>query len=316
VPSSKRKSYSLESAMQEFYPEEVGFKDFKDFQATDAASLEHLLHRNQMDALWTLSLAEKFWGMLNDTQRRAALIEARCIPLIAKTKVMGIVSSVEAAQILSDKLAQEALELYKELIQSSPEVRGINLGSPKQLQTLLYETWGLMPERFSKKTQDPSTDKYALFDLAAIDYRANLLKKLREAKNNRKKYAIGTIKSMEYNGDGCVRPQAKIFSTYTSRITYGSSDKAEVQVEKTTKKDGLIVVTKKVEVPVGIALHQWKRGKEYRRLIQPPPGCDLCEFDFMGQEFRWMAVASGDETMLGLCAPGEDAHAYMGAQSA
>jgi len=47
-----------------------------------------------------------------------------------------------------------------------------------------------------------------------------------------------------------------------------------------------------------------------------PPGYLLCEFDFAGQEFRWMAVASGDETMLSLCAPGEDAHGYMGARVA
>ena len=316
VPANKRKSYSIKSAMEEFYPDEAGFKDFEDFQATDDESLAKLLHRNKMDALWTLRLAEKFWGMLNDTQKQAALIEARCIPLIAKTKVMGIVSSVEAAHILSDNLAAEAVALYRELLETSPEIRGLNLGSPPQLQKLLYDTWGLTANRFSRKTQKPSTDKYALFDLAAVDYRAHLLKKLREAKNNRTKYAQGTIKSLGYNGDGCVRPQAKIFSTYTSRITYGSSDKATIQEQKNIKKSGLVTVTKKVEVPVGVALHQWKRGKDYRRLIMPPEGYDLTEFDFMGQEFRWMAVASGDETMLGLCAPGEDAHAYMGAQIA
>ena len=316
IPRPKRKSYSLESAMHEFHPEDAGFKEFDDFQATDEASLDLLLHRNRMDAQWTLRLAEKFWGMLNDEQQRAALIEARCIPMIAKTRVMGIVSSESAAQDLADVLAAEAVATYRQLLTEAPEVKGINLGSSKQLQALLYETWGLMPARFSRKTKLPSTDKYALFDLAAIDPRARLLKKLREAKNNRTKYAIGTLKSLEYNGDGRVRPQAKIFSTYTSRITYGSSDKATEEVEKTTKKNGTTIVTRNCEVPVGTALHQWKRGKDYRRLVMPPPGYLLCEFDFAGQEFRWMAVASGDETMLSLCVPGEDAHGYMGARVA
>ena len=316
VPRPKRKSYSLASAMHEFHPEDAGFKEFDDFQATDEASLDLLLHRNRMDAQWTLRLAEKFWGMLNDEQQRAALIEARCIPMIAKTRVMGIVSSASAAQDLADVLAAEAVATYRQLLTEAPEVKGINLGSVKQLQALLYETWGLMPARFSRKTKLPSTDKFALFDLAAIDPRASLLKKLREAKNNRTKYAIGTLKSLEYNGDGRVRPQAKIFSTYTSRITYGSSDKATEEVEKTTKKNGTTLITRNCEVPVGVALHQWKRGKDYRRLIRPPEGYLLCEFDFAGQEFRWMAVASGDETMLSLCAPGEDAHGYMGARVA
>lgn len=316
IPKTKRKSYSLESAMKEFYPDQAGFKEFDDFQANDAQSHDLLLHRNKEDARWTIILADKFWDKLTERQQRAALIEARCIPLMAKTRVLGINASQQAAQDLYDKLTMEYEHLHDELLQSSPEIEGLNLGSPKQLQTLLYTTWGLPVDRFSKKTGDPSTDKYALFDLAMLDPRAALLKKLREAKNNRKKYAEGTLNSLAYNGDGKVRPQAKVFSTYTSRVTYGSSDKAVREVEKTTKKNGTQIVTKKVEVPSGIALHQWKRGKEYRRMLQAPEGYVLVELDAAGQEFRWMAVASGDETMLSLCAPGEDAHGYMGAQIA
>lgn len=316
IPRQNRKSYSLKAAMQEFFPDQAGFKDFEDFQATDEASLQQLLDRNKGDALFTLRLAEKFWDMLAPGQRQAALIEARCIPQVAKTKVMGLRSSKPAAEALSRHLNATGRSLKAQLLDASPEAADVNLGSPKQLQTLLYETWGLTPTRFSKKTNDPSTDKYALFDLAFLDPRAKLLKEVREAKNNRTKYAEATIKSLDYNGDGFVRPQARIFSTYSSRMTYASSDKAVVQVEKRTKKHGLQIVEKKAEVPVGIALHQWKRGKEYRQLIQPPEGYLLAELDFAGQEFGWMAVASGDETMLELRAPGEDAHSYMGAQIA
>jgi DNA polymerase I-like protein with 3'-5' exonuclease and polymerase domains len=67
------------------------------------------------------------------------------------------------------------------------------------------------------------------------------------------------------------------------------------------------------EVQISSALQQWKRDAAFRKLIRPPAGYTLLEYDFAGQEFRWMAVVSGDETMLSLCAPGEDAHAYMGA---
>jgi len=89
-------------------------------------------------------------------------------------------------------------------------------------------------------------------------------------------------------------------------MTYSSKQKA-----KTLNAKGREVNT---ERPTGIALHQWPRGKDFRRQISAPPGYTLCEFDFAGQEFRWMAVASEDETMLGLCAPGEDAHGYMGSR--
>lgn len=66
-------------------------------------------------------------------------------------------------------------------------------------------------------------------------------------------------------------------------------------------------------VPTGIPLHQWKRDPEFRGLIDAPPGYDLAEFDFAGQEFRWLAVVSNDSTMLGLCEDGEDAHSFMAA---
>ena len=316
IPRTHRKSYALAAALKEFAPEHAGFKDFEDFQSEDADDLRLLLHRNQQDALWTVRLAKRFWEMLTDEQQRAALIEARCIPLCAWTKVHGIVGGKQAAKELSKTLQEDAKRIQAELLAAAPEAEGINLGSVKQLQTLLYDTWGLPAERFSKKTNLPSTDKYALFDLAVLDPRAKLIKELREAKNNRTKYAQGTIKSLEYNEDGRVRPQVKIFSTYSGRMTYASSDRSTREVEKTTKKNGTQMVETRAEVPVGVALHQWKRGKEYRRLVAAPEGFTLCEFDFCGQEFRWMAVASEDETMLSLCAPGEDAHSYMGAQIA
>lgn len=96
------------------------------------------------------------------------------------------------------------------------------------------------------------------------------------------------------------RANGTVFITGNSgRLTYSSSNGKGVKA-----------------VPTGIALHQWKRGAEFRKVIKPPEGFTLCEFDFSGQEFRWMAVQTRDQTMLSLCAPGEDAHAYMGSMIA
>jgi DNA polymerase I-like protein with 3'-5' exonuclease and polymerase domains len=299
VPTNKRKSYALKAALAEFFPDQGEFKEFDDFQATDEESLQKLLLRNKGDALFTLKLAQLFWSRLNERQRNAALIEARCIPMVARTLIQGITSNAVEAKSLSSKLMVDAKRIHAELLKLSPEAAEVNFGSPKQLQDLLYKTWGLPQTRNSKKGA-PSTDKYALFDLAPLDPRARMLKELREAKNNRTKYAEATLKSLEYNGDGCTRPAARIFGTYTGRMTYNSRQKSH---------NG----QKQVILPVGVALHQWKRGKDYRRLIQVPEGYTLAEFDFSGQEFRWMAVASKDETMLSLCLPGEDAHSYMAA---
>lgn len=95
------------------------------------------------------------------------------------------------------------------------------------------------------------------------------------------------------------RSQGHIFITgNTGRLTYAS-------------KQG----RNKDERPIGWAVHQEKRGAPFRRILVPPPGYDLIEFDAAGQEFRWMAIKSGDPVMLHLCAPGEDPHSYMGLRS-
>jgi DNA polymerase-1 len=64
---------------------------------------------------------------------------------------------------------------------------------------------------------------------------------------------------------------------------------------------------------IGFAIHQEKKGKEFRSILAAPPGYTLLEADAAGQEYRWMAIASKDPTMLGLCEPGEDPHSFMGA---
>ena len=292
---AKKKSYSLANAIAEFCPEYSEDKEFHDFQATDAESLKKLLARNKVDAYVPVLLAEKFWGQLSDNQRRAALIEARCIPLVAKANLDGLAASREKAVALGTKLDHVA----QEAMLTIPELVNYDLGSPRQLADLLYGVWGLPVQGRSAKTGAASTDKSALYHLAAIDPRAKTIKEIREARNNKVKFADAIAASLAYNDDGRVRPNARIFGTYTSRMTYSS-------------KQG----KGKSERPTGCALHQWKRGSEYRGMIEAPEGFTLCEFDFAGQEFRWMAVASGDETMLSLCVDGQDAHSYMGAQIA
>ena len=327
VPKHKRKSYSLESAMHEFFPDEAGFKEFKNFQTQDPEELKMLLFRCTEDTRFAVRLGELVWSKLTDSQRRAALIEARCIPQVARANVKGLLSSREHAERLRDQLiadgeaARAALKEAapgldfienltpketKALKAENPDVNYVNLGSPVQLASLLFDTWGLPCDK-ETKSGNRSTDKYVLYELAFKDPRAKLLKEVREAKNNCTKYPVATLKALDYNGDGYVRPGARIFSTYSSRMTYSSSQKRRADKEQGISSE---------EFQTGIALHQWKRGKEFRRLIRPPEGYGLAELDFAGQEFGWMAVASKDETMLALREPGEDAHSYMGAQIA
>jgi DNA polymerase I-like protein with 3'-5' exonuclease and polymerase domains len=204
-----------------------------------------------------------------------------------------------AARELEQKLTDTAAAKLAELAPHGVTEQIVR--SPAQLGTLLFDTWGLpvFKENTGKKTGKKSraTDKETLHELSFIDPRAKTLREYREALNNKTKFATALITSARYNEDGHTRPSAFVFGTYSGRFTYGS-------------KQGKGVNTK----PTGFALHQEKRDAIFRDLIVSPPGYTLVEFDASGQEFRWMAIASGDPVMLDLCAPGEDAHAFMGAR--
>ena len=288
----KKKSYSLESAMKEFYPDFADFKEFKDFDDVG----EGLLRRNKEDARYTVLLTKYFLDQLTPKQKIAALIERQCIPMVAKTVVQGLNLDPQALKILKVDLGLMKLQAESDLLQTHPEIADYDLNSPKQLADLLYNRWGIKCMKTTPKGS-PSTDKEVLYELSLTDPRAAQLQAVRDCTNALSKFVESPMKSLEYNGDGKTRPDPRIFGTYTGRMTYSS-------------KQG----RGKAQVDTGIALHQWRRGAEYRSVITAPEGYTIVEHDFSGQEFRWMAVASNDPTMLSLCAPGEDAHGYMGSR--
>lgn len=291
------RSYSLKAAVRQFIPDEAGYEEDINFETDDPEELQKLFEYNKKDALFTLRLTKFFLSKMSETMRRNAIIEAASIPMVAESLVEGVCINVEAAKALEEKLTDDAsLAFVKLKLSCDTDVTPDVIASPKKLAKLLYEDWGLTVPKLTD-TGAPSTDRDALSTLALSDPRAELLNAYREAKNNCTKFATGAIKSVEYNGDGRSRPNARIFGTYTGRMTYSAS-----------------ILKGKAKKATGIPLHQWKRSPEFRALIEPPEGYTLLEFDFSGQEFRWMAVLSGDTTMLEMCADGEDAHAYMGAK--
>lgn len=299
----KKKSYGLKPTVAEQWPHLAGYEDDVDFHDPSEEARAKLFEYCKRDTKYALALTKKYYNLLaQDPQRlAAALIEAKSIPLVASANVRGMVADTDYVSGLSadlDKVAAKCLEMLAPHGVTEKVVR-----SPKQLSNLLFNEWGLpvIKQNVSDKTGSTtdSTDKEVLHELAFIDPRAKTLREYREALNNKTKFPVAILKSVEYNGDGMTHPSARIFGTYTSRMTYES-------------KQG----KNKDERQIGFALHQMKRGKKFRNQIKAPEGYTLVEYDAAGQEFRWMAMASGDETMLALCQPGEDPHSYMGAQIA
>jgi DNA polymerase I-like protein with 3'-5' exonuclease and polymerase domains len=301
MTGNKRKSYGLKTAVKEYLPKFADYADEVDFHSTDPDEREKLHQYNVRDVVFTLRLARKFWKQLSDEQRQCASIEAKCLPMVARANLHGMVVDVLAARELEQYLVDQAdhsLTLLQPLGVDEATVR-----SPVKLAKVMYDTWRLpvLKENVSKLTGKTtrSTDKEVLHELALTDPRAAEIRKYREALNNRTKFAAAPLAAAEYNADDAAHPAAIVFGTYSGRLTYAS-------------KQG----KNKDERQTGFALHQEKRDKIFRSIILPPPGYTLVEFDASGQEFRWMAIASGDETMLQLCLPGEDPHSFMGSRIA
>lgn len=295
---SKKKSYGLKRFVEEYLPDEAGYEEDIDFHS-DEPEARSLLHKyNIKDVKFTYRGARHFYNLLEPRQLRAALLEAACLPLIAKANYDGMVVDTLVAHELEAVCDQVAAMKLAELAPHGMTEKIVR--SPLQLSELMFDVWGLpvYKETTTKKgKKNRSTDKETLHELAFLDGRAKTIKEYREALNNKTKFATAPIVSAAYNGDGVTRPQAIVFGTYSGRLTYAS-------------KQG----KNKDERAIGFALHQMKRGPTFRGTIVSPPGYTLVEFDAAGQEFRWMAIASKDDTMLELCLPGEDPHSYMGSR--
>jgi DNA polymerase I-like protein with 3'-5' exonuclease and polymerase domains len=297
VTRSKKNMFGLKATIEKEYPQHAGYEEDIDFHATDELSIQKRLVYNRIDAVGTLKLTRKYIRMLRESNPQrlaAALIESKCIPLVAGTYVRGQIPDHDSLKALDGKLEIVAEQALTELSQYGATAK--ILASPKQLEVLMFQTWGLTPIKQTESGAD-STDKEVLHELAPFDPRVKLVRNYREAVGNRTKFVKAIEKSAAYNGDDRVRPIARIFGTYTSRMTYSS-------------KQG----KNKAQRPIGYALHQMKRDKEFRKSIKAPEGYSILELDAAGQEFKWMAIASGDETMLSLCRDGEDPHSYMAAQ--
>lgn len=303
ITTPRKKSYGLKTCVDEVLPKFAGYADDVDFHTTDPDELRKLQDYNVRDTMFTLRLAKHWYNKLAaDPQRlKAALIEADTIPLVAEANLKGMVVDTLACRELQQYLADTAAKKLADLSEHGVTEKVVR--SPIQLSKLMFEDWGLpvYKENTSKLTGKTtrSTDKEVLHELAFMDPRAKELREYREALNNKTKFADTPLAAASYNEDDRAHPLAMVFGTYSGRLTYAS-------------KQGKNKDTRQI----GFALHQMKRGKEFRSIIIPPPGYTLMEFDASGQEFRWMAIASGDPIMLGLCEPGQDAHAYMGSRIA
>jgi len=234
--------------------------------------LEEASHYAAEDADITLQLHEHLWPRLAETGSLAAVlkdIEVPLIPVLARMEQHGVLIDGELLQGQSREMAQQMHKLEQESHDAAGQP--FNLGSPKQLQEILFEKLGL-PVIRKTPTGQPSTAEDVLQELA-VDYELPSL-------------------ILEY------RSLAKLKSTYTDRLpeqinprtgrVHTSYHQAVAATGRLSSSDPNLQ-----NIPIRTAL-----GRRIRQAFVAPKGWLIMACDYSQIELRIMAHLSGDPGLL------------------
>lgn len=240
------------------------------------------------DADITLRLHRTLWPELEANLTLKSLyedIEIPLVPVLARIEQHGVLVDVHMLQQQSAKLADKMTELESEAHQLAEQT--FNLGSPKQIQEILYEKQGLPILKKTPKGQ-PSTAEAVLQELAL-------------------EYPLPKL-ILDY------RSMSKLKSTYTDRLpeqvnprsgrVHTSYHQAVAATGRLSSSDPNLQ-----NIPV-----RSEQGRRIRQAFIAPPGYTLVAADYSQIELRIMAHLSHDENLLKAFSDGVDVHQATAAE--
>jgi DNA polymerase-1 len=235
-------------------------------------SIEDASHYAAEDADITLQLHQHIWPRLQQQSALAAVlqeIEIPLIPVLARMEQRGVLIDGSLLTLQSTEMSKQILRLEQEAHEAAGQP--FNLGSPKQLQQILFEKLGLPVIRKTPKGQ-PSTAEDVLQELA-VDYELPSL-------------------ILEY------RSLSKLKSTYTDKLpqqinphtgrVHTSYHQAVAATGRLSSSDPNLQ-----NIPVRTPL-----GRRIREAFVAPEGCLIMACDYSQIELRIMAHLSGDKGLL------------------
>jgi DNA polymerase I len=240
------------------------------------------------DADVTLRLHEALWPRLTavpELEHVYTDIERPLIRVLERMEYTGV--RVDAA--LLREQSQELATKMAETERAAYAAAGgpFNLGSPKQLQEVLYEHLKL-PVRAKTQTGQPSTAEDVLEQLAEEHDLPRLV--------------------LQYRG------LSKLKSTYTDKLP-GEIDPGTGRIH--TSYHQAVAATGRLSssdpnlqnIPI-----RTPEGRRIRQAFVAPPGCKLLAADYSQIELRIMAHLSGDEGLLTAFAAERDIHRATAAE--
>ncbi len=240
------------------------------------------------DADVTLQLHRALWPKLQKQTGLKALYEEIEIPLLAVLCGMernGVIIDADRLLRQSETLAgrMHEVELQSHKVAGGP----FNIGSPKQIQQILYEKMGLPVLARTGKGQ-PSTAESVLQELA-VDYELPRL-------------------ILEHRG------LSKLKSTYTDKLPQQmnpSTGRIHSSYHQAVAATGRLSCSDPnlQNIPI-----RTEEGRKVRQAFIPPPGYVLMAADYSQIELRIMAHLSADATLLRAFRDGEDIHRATAAE--
>ncbi len=240
------------------------------------------------DADITLRLHEYFWPQLQAIPSLAKLygeIEIPLVPVLSRMERTGVLVDVFMLAGQSGELAGRMKEIEKEAHEAAGQP--FNLGSPKQIQTILYDKLNL-PVIKKTPTGQPSTDESVLQDLAEMYDLPRLILDYRSMSKLKSTYADRLPEQ--------VNPQ-------TGRV-HTSYHQAVAATGRLSSSDPNLQ-----NIPV-----RTQEGRRIRQAFIAPEGFKLVAADYSQIELRIMAHLSGDKRLLEAFAQGEDIHSATAAE--
>jgi DNA polymerase-1 len=240
------------------------------------------------DADITLQLHQELWPKLEKTPTLVSVYEKLEIPLIP------VLSHIERNGVLIDSdmlhTQSKALEERINAIKEEAETvagESFNLGSPKQLQAILYEKLQLPVLQKTPKGQ-PSTAESVLQDLAD-------------------EYELPRL-ILEH------RSLSKLKSTYTDKLPLQinpHTGRVHTSYHQAVASTGRLSSSNPNLQNIPIRSEQ---GRRIRQAFIAPPGHKIIAADYSQIELRIMAHLSGDEGLLSAFEAGADIHSITAAE--
>jgi DNA polymerase-1 len=250
----------------------------------DRVSVERVAPYAAADAVMTYRLAEVLRPELEERQvwKLFSEIEMPLVPVIADMEMAGVLLDVDYLHKLSADLSQRLGALQEEIYDLGGGYGEFNLGSPKQLNDVLFGKLGLPTEGLRKTTHGFSTDAATLEGLKGAHPIIELILNWRELSKLQSTY-VDALPQMVNPETGRVHTSFNQTGTATGRV---SSSNPNLQ-----------------NIPI-----RTEEGRRVRRAFIVPKGYKLLAVDYSQVELRILAHYSQDAALLKAFHEGQDIH--------